>query len=162
MYYFINDISNIFNDNDNINLNLYADETSLSIYANSDYEISENMKLYVGKLVHWFTLNNIKLNIEKTKILPYFNTIIIYIIKIDNVDIELVNYYKFLAITLDNKLKYSLHIDFVCIKLSKIIYLFKKLSFLNLINLILLYNSFFLSNVSYGIEIWGNYKNRLH
>ena len=31
---FINDISNIFNDNDNINLNLYADDTSLSIYAN--------------------------------------------------------------------------------------------------------------------------------
>ena len=32
--------------------NAYADDTSLSIYANSDYEISENMKLYVGKLVH--------------------------------------------------------------------------------------------------------------
>ena len=45
---FINDISNIFNDNDNIHLNLYADDTSLSIYSNSDYEISENMKLFVG------------------------------------------------------------------------------------------------------------------
>ena len=56
---FINDISNIFNDNDNINLNVYADDISLSIYANSDYEIRENMKLYVGKLVHWFTLNNL-------------------------------------------------------------------------------------------------------
>ena len=33
------------------------------------------MKLYVGKLVHWFTLENLKLNIEKTKILLYFNTI---------------------------------------------------------------------------------------
>ena len=52
---FINDISNIFNDNDNINLNVYFDDISLSIYANSE----ENMKLYVGKLVHWFTLNNL-------------------------------------------------------------------------------------------------------
>ena len=34
------------------------------------------MKLYVGKLVNWFTLNNLKLNKEKTNILPYFNTII--------------------------------------------------------------------------------------
>ena len=50
-------------------------------------------------------------------------------IKIDNVDIELVNYYTLLAITLDNKLKYSIHIDLLCIKLSKIIYLFTKLSF---------------------------------
>ena len=90
------------------------------------------MKLYVGKLVHWLTLNNLKLNIERSKILPYFNTIIMNSINIDNVDIELVNYYTFLGITLDNKLINSLHIVLLCIKLSKIIYLFKKLSYLNL------------------------------
>ena len=33
---FINDISNIFNNDDNINLNIYADDTSLSIFANSN------------------------------------------------------------------------------------------------------------------------------
>ena len=48
------------------------------------------------------------------------------------------------SFTLNIKLKYSLHIDLLYIKLSKIIYLFKKLSFLNLQILILLYNSFFL------------------
>ena len=102
----------IFNDN---NINLYADDTSLSIYANTDYEINEsNIKLFIGKLVHWFNINNLKLNIEKTKILPYFNTTILNSIKIDNVDIELVNYYKFVGITLDIKLKYSLHIDLLC------------------------------------------------
>ena len=53
-------------------------------------------------------------------------------IKIDNVDIELINYYKFVEITLDSKLKYSLHINVLCITLSNIIYLFKTLSFLNL------------------------------
>ena len=47
-------------------------------------------------------------------------------------------------------------------KLSKIVYLFRKLKFLNLRNLIILYNSLFLSNMSYGIEIWGNvYEDRL-
>ena len=30
----------MFNDTDNINLNVYEDDTSLSIYDNSDYEIS--------------------------------------------------------------------------------------------------------------------------
>ena len=50
------------------------------------------MNLYVGKLINWFFINNIKLNIEKTKILPYFNTIILNSITIYNVDIELVNY----------------------------------------------------------------------
>ena len=80
--------------------------SSQSIYANYDYEIREHMKFYVGKSVHWFTINNLKLNIEKTIILPYFNTIILNSIKIDNVDIELVNYYKCVCITLDSKLKY--------------------------------------------------------
>ena len=44
-------------------------------------------------------------------------------------------------------------------KLSKIIYLIKRLSYLNINNLILLYNSLFLSNLTYGIEIWGNIYN---
>ena len=68
-------------------------------------------------------------------------------IKINNVDIELLNYYTFLDITLDNKLNYSLHIIFLCIKLSNIIYLFKKLLFLNLKNLILLYNYFVIYHI---------------
>ena len=61
----------MFNYKDNINLNVNVNDISLSIYANSDYEISENMKLCLGKLVHWFILNNLKLNIEKIKISPY-------------------------------------------------------------------------------------------
>ena len=44
-------------------------------------------------------------------------------------------------------------------KLSKIIYLIKRLSYLNIKNLILLYNSLFLSNLTYGIEIWDNIYN---
>ena len=40
---FINDKSNIFNNDNNINLNLYADDTSLSIFANSNDELSSNL-----------------------------------------------------------------------------------------------------------------------
>ena len=46
-------------------------------------------------------------------------------IKIDNVDIELVNYYKFLGITLDNELKYSLHIVLYVLNYRKL-YIFLK------------------------------------
>ena len=39
----------------------------------------------------------------------------------------------------------------------------KKVSFLSTENMILLYNSFFVSNISYGIEIWGNiYKSNIN
>ena len=81
------------------------------------------MKLYVGKLVIWLTINNLKLNIDKTQIFTYFNTTICNSIHIDNVDIELVNYYKLLGITLDNIIKYSLHIDLLSI-IENNIYIF--------------------------------------
>ena len=159
---FINDISNIFNNDDNINLNIYADDTSLSIFANSNEELSSNMQLYLDRLCHWFNINKLKLNIEKTKILPYFNTKIINNINLNNVNIEIVDRYTFLGIILDSNLTYSFHIINLCNKLSKIVYLFRKLKFLNLRNLIILYNLLFLSNMSYGIEIWGNvYEDRL-
>ena len=158
----MNDISNIFNNDDNINLNIYAYDTSLSIFANSNEELSSNMQLYLDRLCHWFNINKLKLNIEKTKILPYFNTKIINNINLNNVNIEIVDRYTFLGIILDSNLTYSFHIINLCNKLSKIVYLFRKLKFLNLRNLIILYNSLFLSNMSYGIEIWDNvYEDRL-
>ena len=60
---------------------------------------------------------------------------------------------------LDTKLSFNIHIDNLNMKLSKIIYLIKRLLYLNIKNLILLYNSLFLSNLTYGIEIWGNIYN---
>ena len=57
--------------------NLYANDTSLSIFTNSNDELSSNLQLYLYRLSHWFNINKLKLNIEKTKILPYFKTKII-------------------------------------------------------------------------------------
>ena len=56
---------------------LYADDTSLSIFANSNDELTSNMQLYLDRLSDWFNINKLKLNFEKTKILPYFKTTII-------------------------------------------------------------------------------------
>ena len=102
---------------------------------------------------------NLKLNIQKTKILPYFNTKLTNDITIGNIKIDIVDNYTFLGMYLDTKLSFNIHIDNLYMKLSKIIYLIKRLSYLNIKNLILLYNSLFLSNLIYGIEIWGNIYN---
>ena len=104
----------------------------------------------------WFDINKLKLNIEKTKILPYINYGILKDITIDNIKIDIVNNYKFLGIYLDSQMTYKKHINYLSNKLSKIIYTIKKISFLDTKNFILLYNSFYLSNLSYGIEVWSN------
>ena len=156
---FINDLPNVFKNVNNINLNLYADDTSLTVYANSDVELTKLLQIYMDKLKYWFDINNLKLNIQKTKILPYFNTKLTNDITIDNIKIDIVDNYTFLGLYLDTKLSFNIHIDNLNMKLSKIIYLIKRLSYLNIKNLILLYNSLFLSNLTYGIEIWGNIYN---
>ena len=143
----------------NINLNLYANDTSLIVYANSDVELTKLLQIYMDKLKYWFDINNLKLNIQKTKILPYFNTKLTNDITIDNIKIDIVDNYKLLGLYLDTKLSFNIHIDNLNMKLSKIIYLIKRLSYLNIKNLILLYKSLFLSNLTYGIEIWGNIYN---
>ena len=49
----------------------------------------------MDKLKYWFDINNLKLNIQKTKILPYFNTKLTNDITIDNIKIDIVDNYKF-------------------------------------------------------------------
>ena len=80
------------------------------------------MQLYLDRLCHWFNINKLKLNIEKTKILPYFNTKIINNINLNNANIEIVDRYTFLGIILDSNLTYSFHIINLCNKLSFIIF----------------------------------------
>ena len=66
------------------------------------------------------------------------------------------------GIYLDSQMTYKKHINYLSNKLSKIIYTIKKISFLDTKNLILLYNSFYLSNLSYWIEVWSNtYKSNI-
>ena len=73
---FINDISNIFNNEqvNNININLYADDTSITIFAENDTLLTNYLQYYMDKLKKWFDINKIKLNIEKIKIFPYINS----------------------------------------------------------------------------------------
>ena len=48
---------------------------------------------------------------------------------------------------------YKKHINYLSNKLSKLYLGIKKISFLDTKNLIMFYNSFYLFNLSYGIEV---------
>ena len=83
----------------------------------------------MDKLKKWFDINKLKLNIEKTKILPYINSAILKDIKIDNMKIDIVNNFKFLGIYLNSQMIYKKHIQYLSNKLSTIIYTIKKYLF---------------------------------
>ena len=106
---FINDISNIFNNEkvNNINIYLYADDTSITIFAENYILLTYYLQYYMDKLKKWFDINKLKLNIEKTKILLYINSAILKDITIDNIKIYIVNNYKFPGIYLDSQITYN-------------------------------------------------------
>ena len=160
---FINDISNIFNNKkvNNINIKLYAYDTSINIFYEYDTLLTIiTMQYYMDKLKKWFDINKLKLNIEKTKKLPYINSSILKDIKIENMKIEIVDNYNVLGIYVDSQMTYTKYINYLSNKLSKIIYIYIYtiiiIYFLDTKKFILLYNSLFLSNLSYGIEVWSN------
>ena len=109
---FINDISNIFNNEkvNNININLYVDDTSITIFAENDTLLIYYLQYYMDKLKKWLVINKFKLNIEKNKNIAYINSPILKDIKIDNMKIDIVNNYKFLGIYLDSQMTYKKHI----------------------------------------------------
>ena len=64
---FINGMPTILKDAVNINLNLYAGDTSLTIYADNNELLTKYLHLYIDKLVYWFNINKLKLNIKKNQ-----------------------------------------------------------------------------------------------
>ena len=66
-----------------------------------------------------------------------------------------VNQYKFLGVYIDNKLNYKKHIIELKNKIAKILYLFKKNSFIiDTKPLLLLYNALIVPNYMYFLIIW--------
>ena len=107
---YIND-NNMVLDNLNINVNiiLFFDDTSVSINEPSNKSLCKSINLVILNLHEWLTNNILILNIDKTKVLPYKDALIINSISINSTEICLVSSYTFLGVILDNNLKFKEH-----------------------------------------------------
>ena len=150
----------LLNLNINFNLILFADDTLVSINEPSNKTLCKSLNVVILNLHEWFTNNRLILNIDKTKVLPYKDANIINSISINSTVICLVSSYTFLGVILDNNLNFKEHIRKIQLKLSHVIYIYiyilRKLSYLPIYILKLLYNSLFLPHIMYCLEIWGN------
>ena len=130
------------------------------IYNIYIYNIYIYIYIYIYRVIlnlhEWFTNNRLILNIDKTKVLPYKDANIIKAISINSTNICLVSSYTFLGVIIDNNLNFKEHIRKIQLKLSQVIYILRKLSYLPIYILKLLYNSLFLPHIMYCLEIWGN------
>ena len=159
---YINDIAQSSN---HFNFIIYADDTTLcsTLKINAD---ATQLNRELNNVSHWLNLNKLSLNVKKTKAMVFRmpqKKIIQPNIQINGSNIEFVENFIFLGITINNKLNWNRHINKVTNKISKTVGILNKLrSFLPSDVLQTIYNTLILPHLIYGILAWGRQTNAIH
>ena len=159
---YINDLPSVTD----INIIQYADDTCLLIpfkYTpdqNLLQRKSKDINEKLNVIFEWLSANSLSLNIGKTKCTLFHykqKTIEVFpSIKIDNIQLNFVEHYKFLGIFVDDSLSWDFQINQISNRISKLNGLLSRLKNTfpkHVLNII--YNSLILSILNYGILCWG-------
>lgn len=157
---YINDLSVVLKD---IDITLFADDTSLIIKNKNSKVISSKLKESILGIKEWFSVNNMLLNVDKTNVIEFAlgsrsDKITPECIQevFNDFNISLSNNVKFLGVRLDTKLTWATHIDEVAKKLCSATYAIKKIKELGGEKAARdVYFAYFHSIMTYGILFWG-------
>ncbi len=156
---YINDLPDVSNNCDFI---LFADDTTVLFHDKNSNQLAIDINKELKLISEWFIVNRLALNLKKTCAVPFFvkKPLLLQPIYISNTLIPSVNYTKFLGIIIDSQLSWSLHVNFICNKLSQCVYMMRVCA----ANVPLhvrkqMYFAFAQSFINYGIECWGNTMN---
>ena len=153
---YVNDLPNI---SPNCSTILFADDTTLSLHDESTSCLELNCNEILNKLYNWTLSNRISVNIDKTFYIPISNRswIVSPHITLNNQIIDSRSNGNFLGVVLDDKIKFNLHINSVCSKISKQIgILYRIKNYLPIPCLIQLYYSYIFPYLNYCNLVWGN------
>ena len=143
---------------------LYADDSTLSTTLNSfniniNADINDDINAELIKITDWLNANKLSLNVTKTKFMVFHQPrkkFKMPNLKLNDFQIENVDTFNFLGITIDKHLNWNAHIDKVCNKISRSLGIMNKLkNMLPITAKIKIYNSLILSHLNYGILVWG-------
>ena len=154
---YINDLPNVSNI---AHFTLFADDTTLS-HSNNDYgNLIRDVSSTAGRVFEWTVNNRLSLNTEKTSAILFTNRLAAVesprMLNIKGVSVSFDDSFKFLGIQIDNKLKFSGHINLICSKLSKTAgILYRVRDFVPGNVLLKLYHSLVYPYLLYGILLWG-------
>ena len=143
----------------NLNFVHFADDSTVFYASDSINELCAFFNEELNEIDTWLCANKVSLNVSKSSYTIFSNNDFTGhpSILIRNSKLNFVNSTKFLGITIDNKLDYSLHMQTVCNKLSKSIGIIRKLSsFLPNSVIKQLYLSLVYPHLTYGVEVCGN------
>jgi len=143
----------------NISIKLFADDTNVFIKSNSLDDLFNQSNCFLNRLNTWFKSNKLSLNLDKTEYLVFGNPRLkeSHNLFLESRKINKVRCTKYLGLQLNDKLRWNETITHILKKTNRYKFIFNKLKqFLSKRKLIILYKALILSNISYGIEVYGN------
>ncbi len=144
----------------NAKINLYADDTAISVSARSIDDVIMQLESVMCTVSKWFRLNKLSVNYSKTKYMLFGSNnkkleAATRPIIVNDDSIERVNTYKYLGVKLDQNLNFSTHVESIRAKtIGKIRLLGKIAPILDQNTSLFLYRSLVLPIFDYVDYVW--------
>ena len=153
---------------------LYADDTSLSSILKTFWEgnsslTSKNINDEILLIHDWLLANKLSLNINKTKFMIFrhpqksVNHILNLKVHINGQEIDRVDKFEFLGLTITETMSWKPHIEKLSNKISRVIGVLSRCKrYLDQSVMLKIYNSLILSRINYCITCWGFENKRIY
>ena len=143
---------------------LFADDTSI-LYSDKNFEVlMKNINRSLSNVKHWLDVNKVAINPQKSVCMQFKSVNPLFRPCINSEPLEVVECTTFLGVEIDKNLNFKRHISKVQSSLSSCIGILNKLKHkFTEKTLILMYNSLFLSKMSYCCTTFGlKYKTSMY
>ena len=164
-------INDLVNTSDKFNFLMYADDTTLTgsvedfLNGHSNESTEDIITKELIKISTWMEVNKLLINESKTKIMFFYmppKCIDALTIRMNGVEIEVVDDFNFLGITINKSLNWKSHVNVSCTKVLKYIAVIHRTKkYLPFSVLQTMYKSLILPIIYYGLLLWGPHCERL-
>lgn len=142
---------------------LFADDSTVVVKCDDPNTYEAEINLTLNKIITWLNNNNLVINLEKTKIMHFYQ-------RIPNINLD-INYLgtkiesatmtRFLGVIIDNNLSWKAQTEDICKKVNTFAYaLYKLAKIVSIESLLMAYHGYVASTLRYGIIYWGNSVNK--
>ena len=157
---FINDLP-LSIQNTSVSCDMFVDDNSIHTSSPNLKQLQNTLQISLNSVTNWCTENSMCLNPVKTKCMVITTRQkqqrepLCLQLTVNGDSIEQVNSHKVLGVTIDEELRWHLHIDKLCRSLSRNLYLLRRLKFLVHDNALkLFYAAHCLSLINYASTLW--------
>lgn len=151
---------------------VYVDDLQIACRASSLSSCERQLQITINKLTKWADQNGFRFSTQKTTAVLFTQTRGVFpdpVLKLNNIEMQVKQEYKFLGITFDRKLNFLAHINTLKTKANKALNLLKVLSHKHWgsdrLCLLRIYRSVVRSIIDYGCVVYGSardsYRSRL-